>query len=230
MTWEKLSSGTSGTPTTLTSKWAGKSWYAVGDSITEVNSRTTTNYHKYIADAIGMTVTNYGKSGTGYFNSTTNTFWERVATMGTSADLITVFGGTNDWNNIGKTLVLGSFGDTDGAASFYGAVDKTFSNLVAKYPTATIAAFTPLPRSDAFNTANVTTGITLKQVADAIKEVAAKYSIPVLDLYRNSGFFPWNATNNAAYFNAGSGGDGLHPNTAGHKRIADQVLSFLNSL
>lgn len=222
------------------SKWAGKVWNVVGDSITEHNFRTTKNYQDYIAENIGCTVNNYGISGTGWFTASssggTNAIYQRVSSLNVNADLITVFAGTNDWGQVGKTLVLGSFGDTNGANSFYGAVDSALSQLISKYPTKTIAVFTPIPRSNAwFDVAN-SAGVTLTQISDAIIQVCKKYSIPCLDLYRNSGLFPWNATAKSTYFSPPSGtidvpnGDGLHPNDAGHQILASKVLSFLNTL
>lgn len=218
------------------SKWQGKTWNAIGDSITEPNSRTNINYHGYIKQKIGCNVNNYGVSGTGYFtpstNGGTNQIPNRISNMSNSADLITVFAGTNDWSQVGKTLVMGSFGDTDSNVSFYGAVDNVISQLITKHPTKTIAVFTPLPRSNSFNGAVNSAGVSLQQISDAIIQVCAKYSIPVLDLYRCSGLFPWNTDANNYYFTApGSGSpDGLHPNDLGHQKIADKILAFLNTL
>jgi lysophospholipase L1-like esterase len=148
MTWTKKNQIIT-TPTS--SKWNGKTWNAIGDSITEVNFRANKRYHDYIKESIGCTVNNYGISGTGYFTPSasggTNAIYQRISSL-PSADLVTVFAGTNDWGQVGKTLVLGALGDTNGANSFYGAVDSTLSQLIAKYPSNTqIAVFTPIVRS-----------------------------------------------------------------------------------
>lgn len=218
-------------------KWAGKTWNVIGDSITEHNFRTTKNYHDYITDKIGCTVNNYGVSGTGWRTPSatggTNAIYQRLESINTSADLITVFAGTNDWAEVGLPMTLGSLGDTSPSTSFFGAVDYVLNQLITKYPTKTIAVFTPLPRSDAwFNLPHGTSGITMENVADAIIAVANKYNIPFLDLYRTSSLFPWNATANDTYFKAVSktSGDGLHPNDAGHQLLADKILAFLNTL
>ncbi|HDR6318322.1 TPA: SGNH/GDSL hydrolase family protein [Bacillus thuringiensis] len=221
--------------TIMKSKWAFKKWGAVGDSVTEKNFRTNKNYHDYIAEKINCFIYNYGVSGTGWRTpngaGTGRPIYERISAMDPNLDLITVFAGTNDWGETGKPLVLGQFGDIDPTTSFYGAVDSVFSQLINKYPTKTIAAFTPLPRGDAFNGPNGS-GITLEQVADVIIKVANKYSIPVLDLYRKSSLFPWNDTANEHYFKAvgQSSGDRLHLNDAGHQILADKILTFLNML
>lgn len=217
-------------PNLTASKWAGKIWNAVGDSITEHNFRTTKNYQDYIAEWIGCTVNNYGSSGTGWYCS--GEFYDRIDDLNSNADLITVFGGTNDWAEVGSNLVLGNYGDTSGSTSFYGAVDQALVNLINKYPTKTIAVFTPIPRANAFNNAVNGRGITMTQVVDAIIKVCEKYSVPVLDLYRVSNLYPWNATANQAYFSCDSApnGDGLHPNALGHEILAHKILTFLNSL
>jgi lysophospholipase L1-like esterase len=218
------------------SKWQGKTWNVIGDSITEHNFRTNKNYHDYIKDKIGCTVNNYGISGTGYFTPSTsggtNAIYQRISTMA-PAELITVFAGTNDWGEVGKTFAMGALGDTNGSVSFYGSVDSTLSQLIAKYPTKTIAAFTPLPRSTSWgNTGTNSAGVTLQQVADAVKYVCNKYSIPCLDLNRNSNSAPWNTDSNNYYFTApgNTTPDGLHPNDALHQLLADKILPFLNTL
>lgn len=143
------------TKKTVTSKWAGKIWNVVGDSITEHNTKTTYNYHDYIAQKIGCTVNNYGISGTGWRCPSsvggTNAIYQRLNSLATNADLITVFAGTNDWaQNGGTAMVLGSLGDTSASTSFYGAVDQILSTLVNTYPTKTVAVFTPLQRASAW--------------------------------------------------------------------------------
>lgn len=210
-----------------------KKWSCLGDSITEVNFRTNLHYHDYIAQWTGCFVNNYGKSGTGWFvPGSGQPFYQRISGIDSSSDIITVFGGINDWNGVGKTLVLGSYGDTNPAGSFYGAVDNTLSQLVSTFPTKTIAVITPIPEATSFNGGTSSGGYTLQQVVDAIIQVCNKYSIPVMDLYRNSGLFPWNSTANNTYFKdpGTDAPDGLHPNDAGHKVIAYQIRNFLEKL
>ena len=65
---------------------------------------------------------------------------------------------------------------------------------------------------------------TLKGYVDAIREVAEKYSLPVLDLYSNSGIYPENEISRETWT-----ADGLHPNDAGYKKIAGMVKKFLEN-
>jgi lysophospholipase L1-like esterase len=206
--------------------------------MTESNFRTSKNYHSYIADKIACNVTNYGVSGTGWRTPSSGgslPIYQRISSMSTDLDLITVFAGTNDWGQTGTSFVMGAFGDTT-TSTFYGTVDNVIKQLVTKYLGKTIAVFTPLQRANGF-VAN-SAGVTLEQVADAIIKVCNCYGIPVLDLYKNNNLNVWDSASNTHYFTpsgsnipAGSeGADGLHPNDNGHKVIADKILSFINAL
>jgi lysophospholipase L1-like esterase len=212
------------------SKWSGKKWACVGDSITEHNIRTTLNYQDYIASWIGCRPLNYGISGTGW--RTTNSggsqpaIYNRISSIDTTADLVTIFAGTNDWEEVGTPMVLGTFGDTSGDTSLYGAIDQTLNWLVTNMPTKTIAVFTPLQRQSAwYNLQHNANGVTMQDISTAITTVAKKYNVPVLDLYNNGNMYAQNATFRTTYMP-----DGLHPNDAGHIMLARKILAFLNGI
>ena len=59
---------------------------------------------------------------------------------------------------------------------------------------------------------------------NAIKQVADKYSLPVLDMYTESGISAMNENHNQLYLK-----DGLHPNQAGSYRVAKRVIGFIKS-
>lgn len=211
------------------SKWVGKKWNVIGDSFTEINSRTTKNYEYFIQDLIGCTINNYGISGTGWrtpsTNGGTNAIYQRISTMDTTADLITVWAGTNDYAEVGISWALGALGDTT-VATLYGAIDNVINQLIAQYPTKTIAIFTPLPDGGMWGAKTQT----MQQVADAIIQVANKYGKPVLDLFRINDLNINNATAKTYYFTDGSGNTTPHPNYNGHNSLKDKILSFLNTL
>ena len=105
-----------------------------------------------------------------------------------------------------------------------GACHFLFSELIKKYPTARIVVMTPLQTSyDQNPSAN--TGKPLIDYVDAIIEVAAHYSLPVLDLYRTAGICPRISEQLALYMP-----DGLHPNDAGAYRVAERLAAFLQAL
>jgi lysophospholipase L1-like esterase len=70
-------------------------------------------------------------------------------------------------------------------------------------------------------------GKTLKDYANAIKEVAEFYGIPVIDLYSECLINPFIQSHKTAYF---SGSDGVHPNAKGHTIIARRVKGYLLQL
>ena len=150
--------------------------------------------------------------------------WER------DVDIVVVFGGTNDFD-----LGNAPFGtQSDRTPDTYcGALHHLMTTLIIHYPDAAIVFLTPLHR--------LNEDVTVKEVlpnsvpskrhgrlvryVDAIIETAAFYSIPVLDLYRVSGMQPRVPIIQEKYVP-----DGLHPNDAGHERLANCLESFLKAL
>ena len=78
------------------------------------------------------------------------------------------------------------------------------------------------PKGDGNKQSNV--GV-LKTYVDIIREVAEYYSLPVLDLYKNSGMQPKVSVIRETYIP-----DGLHPNDKGHKIIAEKICEFLKTI
>lgn len=233
MTWTKTDNGTIGS-ITMTSPWSGKKWLAIGDSITQANGMANPGpYHKQIATQLGLTAINGGKGGWGYFNAETGKYYSLIDsnTIDTTADVVTVFLGTNDWYQTPQTVPLttsnlGQLGDTDKTATFYGAVDYTLKNLATKFNGKPIGVITPLIRGNAWpELINPNGNVTLTQVVDAIIKVAKKYQMPVLDLYRESNWNIWDNNFGSVYTM-----DGLHPTVAGHTILARKIVPFLNSL
>ncbi len=215
-------------PPTVFSPWQGKSWNTLGDSITEPG-----RYQSLVTAALGLRCfTNYGKSATEICDGKSAQSSDqalyglpmciRYAGMDPAADLVTVFGGTNDF---GHNEPLGTPSDTT-CATFYGALHVMLKGIIAANPAARVAVFTPLQRTFAGDPGVVgmtnALGLRLVDYVDAIRDVAAVYSVPVLDLYRNAGISP----ENASHFLA----DGIHPNDAGYDRIAGQMAQFLNRI
>jgi lipase/acylhydrolase domain protein len=140
------------------------------------------------------------------------------------ADLVTIFAGTNDFGR-SVAMPLGTMADDANTESFYGRLKLTCDLLSAKYPNALVILATPLPRHDC---ADGTKGTveptkTLVDYADAIRQVAALYSFPVLDLTRESGMQMRSKAFRTAYM-----ADNIHPNAAGHaKFIAPALERFI---
>lgn len=208
----------------------------LGDSITD-GTGVSCAEHIYLnllkEDASLAEARNYGIGGTriAVQQHKSNPVWDqdfvsRVDGMDPDADLVVVFGGTNDFGH--GDAPLGVFSDRT-ANTFYGACHVLMESLINKYPVSTIVFMTPLhrmseddPRGDGGKEKDVAR---LSTYVDIIKEVAKYYSIPVLDLFSVSGIQPRVPILQKLYCP-----DGLHPNDAGHKIIAARLKGFLSAL
>lgn len=113
---------------------------------------------------------------------------ERFSTLPEDADIVTVMGGTND---IRQGIPLGTVNDRS-ADTYCGALHRICEGLYRNYfignGTETgkdkrIVLLTPVKLMDAA-TGELTYG--LEAFADAVREIGAYYSFPVLDFYRLS--------------------------------------------
>ena len=212
----------------------------LGDSITEGvgASSPETVYHAVLKKEAGLkTARNYGISGTRFALQKgtperpkddyvdVNSFSERFSVMDDDADVVVVFGGTNDYGH--GDAPIGGFSDRT-PETFYGACHYLFSGLIKKYLGKQIVIMTPLHRvGEMKNTGSskLWGAGTLKEYVDIIREVAEFYSLPVLDLYKESGMQPEIEEVKEMFIP-----DGLHPNDNGNKVIARKLQKFLESL
>lgn len=153
-------------------------------------------------------------------------FCKRYLDMDDDADVIVVFGGTNDYGH--GDAPIGEMSDRT-PDTFYGALHYLYTGLINKYPTSTIVVMTPIHRFDEYNLRGegnkAVDGEPLVTYVNIIKEVAAYYSLPTLDLWSNSGMQP-----NVPVLREKYNPDGLHPNREGHARIAHRLAGFLKAL
>ena len=204
----------------------------LGDSITEgVGTSDWDNkpFHQLIAKKYGMEIArNYGIGGTRFAAQHTPSekprwdlnFCSRVAEMDDDASLVVVFGGTNDFGH--GDAPMGSFEDRT-PETFFGACHYLMNALINKFPEARIVFMTPIHRATE-DVKNVN-GLTLSCYIDTIKKVAEYYAIPVLDLWSVSGIQPRVDILKEKYCP-----DGLHPNDAGHERMAAVIGAYLENL
>lgn len=213
----------------------------LGDSITEGcgTSGTEKIFMNVLKEECGLAeARNYGKGGTRIAlqkgteyrpkdnDVDVNSYCERFDKMDDDADVVVVFGGTNDYGH--GDAPIGGFSDRT-ADTFYGACHVLFSGLIKKYLGKPIIIMTPLHRTDEeVNNGNggkrVAT-LPLKGYVEIIREVAEYYSLPVLDLYKESGIQPAVEEIKEAYIP-----DGLHPNDEGHKILCAKLKAFLERL
>ncbi len=205
----------------------------LGDSITAgsgVSDPTTKTFHQLLAQKYGMKIArNYGIGGTRLAKQRIPSeeakhdqdFSGRFSQMDDDAQLVVLFGGTNDFGH--GDAPFGTMGDRT-PDTFYGACHYIMKGLIEKYPTAKVVVMTPIHRTSE-DKPNQATGKRLIEYVNAIREVAEFYSLPLIDLWANSGIQPRVEVIKDTYCP-----DGLHPNDAGHVKMAEYIGNFLNNL
>lgn len=206
----------------------------LGDSITE--GAGTSSHDKMFTMLIereyGAICQNYGIGGTRIARQKTPTeekwdrdFISRVPEMDNDADIVVVFGGTNDFGH--GDAPLGTMSDRT-PYTFYGALHCLYTALTEKYPDVPVVILTPLHRlnEDSPKGDNKPAPVgTLKEYVNIIREVAEYYSLPVLDLFKESGLQPKIPVIQQKYVP-----DGLHPNDDGNAILAHKIARFLETL
>ena len=196
----------------------------LGDSITEGCCATNNfGYVDILAQEYGVNARNYGIGGTRIARQRVPSaeiqydrdFCGRFREMDPDADMIFVFGGTNDHGH--GDAPMGTDADRT-PDTFLGALHFLFAGLQAAFPRAKIVVATPLHRMEE----DREDGISLKDYVNQIRRVAAEYALPVLDLYETSALCPSALPALTT--------DGLHPNDAGHAILAEEIGEFLKTL
>ena len=208
----------------------------LGDSITEGAGASNHNncFISLVAQQTGAICRNYGIGGTRIAKQTKPSdepswdqdFISRVDALDSDADIVVIFGGTNDFGH--GDAKFGTMESRD-QYTFYGALHTLYTKLLEKYPSSQIVILTPLHRrgeNDPLADGNrpQTDGVLIDYV-NAIREVAEYYSLPVLDLFKTSGLQPAIPIIKDTYMP-----DALHPNDEGHRVLADKIIKFLNIL
>ena len=204
----------------------------LGDSITEghgTSDMKTKNVAACLERISGATVRNYGVGGTRIAMQRDQEgldFVTRSMSMDDDADVIIIFGGTNDFGH--GMARLGTFGTMD-PRTFYGALRTLCENMLNKYPEAEIVFLTPLHRcfeNDVYSPLDhFSREGNLERYCEIIKEVANYYALPVLDLYNTSGIQP-----NVEIMKQRYMPDGLHLNDEGAMKVAKRIYGFLQTL
>lgn len=213
--------------------WQGKKANFLGDSITKGHGveHYENVYHQRLKEMLGFSeVRNYGVSGTRLAQQTVFTprepwplgkshFVERAKAMDKDADLVIVFGGTNDFGH--GDAPFGTHADRDDS-TVTGALHTLCRYLIDTYPTAVIAICTPTHREGE----NIpdSNGKVLADYVKMIRETAEHYSLPIIDLYATAGMQPEMESSRERYMP-----DGLHPNDEGQRLIAERIASFLGN-
>ena len=191
-----------------------KTILTLGDSITAGANSITSKYAETLAKKLGYELINKGVSG-----STINTNCNDIQTVAlTNVDIVTIMTGTN---NYGK--VLGTIDDVkddfnDNPATFYGYLG--FIADYARYSNPLLKVYFITPPQSSYPTGNM-----MKGILTAFKEVGEKCSVPVIDIYSESGLLYHNEKVRKFYYS-----DHIHPTQLGHDIIADFIFNKIKSM
>lgn len=210
---------------------AGKKLLLLGDSITQGCCASTPEkgFAELLSREYGLIVQNHGIGGTRIARQRTPSedpqydrdFCSRVEELEKDADIVLVFGGTNDHGH--GDAPLGGCADRT-PDTFWGACRYLAEALQERYPSAKIAFLTPLHRVGE-NDPKPGSGAVLSDYVNLIYLTAQQFGLPVLDLYQESAIRAHIPQIAARYTT-----DGLHPNDAGHAILANEIGAFLQTL
>ncbi len=236
-------------------QWNGKRVAYLGDSVTDsLAARGSKRYWAYLQELMGIEPLVYGINGhqwTGVYGQAEKLIGER----GQEVDAIMIFAGTNDFN---ASVTLGRMFDEevkvveiDGQLkvkrkhrtpsmdvdTFYGRVNRTLQLLKEAYPSKQVIVLTPIHRGYAiFGPGNIqpddsycnAIGLYLESYVEALKQAATWWSVPIIDLYGESGLMPNLQSQTPYIYRADT--DRLHPGSVGHYHIAKTMQYRLQSL
>ena len=214
-----------------------------GDSITEYNYSAKDNWLKRADKALRFaSVKNLAVGGTGIVRGGINSWLEKLKTIDNSNqyDLILVMGNMNDFSQHGEGFTMDTIGtfEDEGTTTQYGAVKTFVKNLQEKFPTTQIGWITSQPRQYLSSDSDADNPVTsngylygkksvFEKANSAIKEVCEDRSIPVLDLFHNSGFNIPNEQTRLKYFY--NDGNLVHPNDEGHEILAKKIINWIRN-
>lgn len=242
----------------LAHPWQGKRVAYFGDSITDPrNNGSKTKYWGFLQDWLGISPLVYGVSGK-QWNDIPRQAKLLKEQHGDNFDAIMILMGTNDYNAgipIGKWFeeklekVMAGIHEpkhmvdrkrlypTMDKDTYRGRINIAMSTLKKMFPTKQIVVLTPIHRAGFYaNEKNWQPtedyqnkcGVYLQEYVNAIKEAANIWAVPVVDLNSLCGLYPL-CDEHAQYFKD-KDTDRLHPNDAGHRRMAATLMYQLSAL
>ena len=200
----------------------------LGDSITEgaLASSQENTFVSLVGKYLNCEVRNYGIGGSRIARQKSHSadprwdldFVGRVDAMNPDADLVFVFGGTNDYGH--GDAPMGNIEDSS-VYTFYGAMNVLIDKLIEKYNKEKLVFLIPLYRENENNPYGDGTALTprlpLSEYRKAMVEVLTNRKITILDFKDEIGKPEGNPLIQ----------DGLHPNDEGHKKLAVLICDFI---
>lgn len=177
-------------------------WVAIGDSITALNEqleKTENRVTKGFMTRVVEKLPHISYVNKGYGGWTSKILANKINEIGLeSADVYTVFLGTNDW---WQALPLGTkldYENATGSNTVYGAFKIIIDKLRSLNPSAKIIMITPMKRSDfvymadyknnAWGSYKDKKGQTLEQFRNVIVDIAGFENLGLVDLYAEKKF------------------------------------------
>lgn len=199
---------------------AGGSWMSIGTSITRQDADSNNGYQHKVQEHIHFTEhINNGVNG--------SILSSAINRIGNGADFITIEHGVNDWTNGVPCGTMDNYLNDSGTGTFYGSFRKVLDAIYAAKPSAQIIICTPR-KADKYGGYLPTHwyeanrhGFYLKDYANACIEVAKFNSLPVCDWFNESNTNDYNLDANSL---SNNGDPALHPNAAGHQKMANLLV------
>ena len=210
----------------------GKKIVFLGDSITQGAGATKKEnvYLEVCAKKLGAKAVNFGVGGTRIAPQITPSaeafcdeyFLLRAKKMDKDADLVVVFGGTNDFGH--GDAPFGRIGDKD-PATFCGAYDALIEYLMATYGKEKLIIVYPLRRRNETATngdgSKAEGSKPLAEYHDAEKAIAEKCGLKSVDFWNDGDLNPNTPDGNENF------ADGLHPNDIGHRLLGEKLADAI---
>lgn len=243
---------------TFVHPWQGKRVAYFGDSITDPrNKASNRKYWTLLEEWLGITPYVYAVSGR-QWDDIPRQADALMKEHNHSVDAIIIFIGTNDYNNgveIGEWFeekeeeVMYAHGQPKALTkrtrqypcmdnnTYKGRINIALDKVKRMFPDKQIVILTPIHRAGFYAneknwqcTEDYTNrcGKYLQDYVDATKEAANIWAVPVIDLNALCGLFPMH-DESAKFFNKPDA-DRLHPNNAGHERMAKTLMYQLLTL
>ena len=238
---------------TFTHPWAGKRIGYIGDSITDPNVRQgdMKHYWKWLEEWLGTTTFNYSVSGFTLLNGL-GSVDKLHAEHSQEVDAVLVFLCTNDYNASVPLGEFFSYEEAEvevatgqprhmekrmrrtpvmSRETVKGRLNLLIAKLKSLYPTKQVVIMTPIHRSYAiFGYNNIqpdesypnAAGYYIHDLVQAVREAGLLWSVPVIDLFGVSGLLPSLPEQSQYFMNEER--DRLHPNGAGHERMARTIM------
>lgn len=199
--------------------------YAALDMFNVVKACCEQEFSKQIAATNYLTANNLDRND------------EIIARMQTidwsKVDIVTFYGGGNDWNNASESWGEPSK-DNDDINTTYGAINEIVRILLTAYPHLRIYWFSPSvswqtdstgQRTDATWSDNLKkNGTTKEEFAEIVMRVVKAHHLPICDMYNTLG---WNQLNFSQFF---TDTDGSHPRKGeGTLQTAKKIIAFINA-